>query len=56
MSKEATPLSPCIGICKLDDATGLCDGCGRSLAEIRGWKTYSDEEKRRIMALLKQRG
>jgi len=29
--------SPCTGICKLDDATGWCLGCGRSGDEIAGW-------------------
>lgn len=55
MSRESNPLSPCIGICKLDDSTGLCTGCRRSVAEIKGWRNYSDDEKRRIMAQLGQR-
>ena len=33
--------SPCTGICKLDDATGWCFGCGRSDAEIADWRVYA---------------
>lgn len=32
-----TVTSPCTGICKLDDTTGWCLGCGRSGDEIGGW-------------------
>jgi predicted Fe-S protein YdhL (DUF1289 family) len=33
-----TTASPCVGICKLDDATGWCLGCGRSGTEIADWR------------------
>ena len=29
--------SPCISVCRINAATGLCDGCYRSLREISGW-------------------
>lgn len=32
-----TSAGPCVGICKLDDATGWCFGCGRSGTEIADW-------------------
>jgi predicted Fe-S protein YdhL (DUF1289 family) len=41
--------SPCIKICVMDAATGLCAGCGRSLEEIAGWAGMTDQERRRIM-------
>jgi uncharacterized protein len=44
--------TPCINICLLDDATGLCVGCGRSIDEIARWSAMSDRERRDIMALL----
>src|ERR1700755_2918381 len=44
--------SPCEKICIVDPASGLCRGCGRSLAEIERWTAYSDVERRRIMAEL----
>ncbi len=33
-----TITSPCTGICKLDDTTGWCLGCGRSGDEIAEWR------------------
>lgn len=30
-------LSPCVSVCRMDDASGLCLGCLRSLAEIADW-------------------
>ncbi|HWT57450.1 MAG TPA: DUF1289 domain-containing protein [Rhizobium sp.] len=47
--------TPCIHICSLVSATGFCAGCGRTLQEIGGWVSYSDIERRRIMALLPAR-
>ena len=47
--------SPCVKICDIDRPTGLCCGCGRSLAEIAGWSSLSSAERRRIMAELPAR-
>jgi uncharacterized protein len=47
--------SPCNKICVVDPATGLCVGCGRTLAEIGGWIGFTPEERRRIMAELPAR-
>jgi len=52
---EDTP-SPCIGVCKLDEITGLCNGCRRNLDEIKGWKNYGEEEKRQVLARIDKRG
>mgnify|MGYP001323606374 CR=1 FL=1 len=35
--------SPCVSICKLKD--DLCIGCGRSLDEIRKWKSMKRPER-----------
>jgi len=48
-------LSPCIKICVIAPATGLCSGCGRTLDEIARWGAMSEAERARIMALLPQR-
>jgi predicted Fe-S protein YdhL (DUF1289 family) len=48
-------ISPCEKICVVDPASGLCRGCGRSLAEIGSWMSYSDVERSRVMAELPQR-
>jgi predicted Fe-S protein YdhL (DUF1289 family) len=47
--------SPCVKICVLDAAAGLCRGCGRTLSEIERWTRMTDAERTRIMAELPSR-
>ncbi|MET0193529.1 MAG: DUF1289 domain-containing protein [Hyphomicrobiaceae bacterium] len=47
--------SPCIKVCVIDPATGLCAGCLRSRGEIAAWTAMTDTERRRIMAELPAR-
>jgi predicted Fe-S protein YdhL (DUF1289 family) len=47
--------TPCEQICIVDQPSGLCRGCGRSLAEIGRWTAYSDGERSRIMLELPRR-
>ena len=47
--------SPCIGICKIGKATGLCKGCLRSKQEIKGWKTLSKSERRDVLEAIVER-
>ncbi|PTM38668.1 DUF1289 domain-containing protein [Bosea sp. 124] len=47
--------SPCIKACLLDPASKLCEGCGRSLAEIARWGSMSEAERLAIMAGLAER-
>lgn len=47
--------SPCILVCSIDMNTGYCFGCGRTGDEIGGWTTYTDAERRAIMATLPAR-
>lgn len=47
--------SPCIGICRLDPETGLCEGCLRSGGEIAAWPFASDAERLAIVQRLRQR-
>ena len=44
-------MSPCIGICTLDPATDICEGCGRTIDEIAEWSAASDARRREILAL-----
>jgi uncharacterized protein len=48
-------VSPCINICRMDDATGWCVGCGRTIDEIVRWGTTSDEDRDAVMAVLPER-
>lgn len=47
--------SPCIGICKLDDATGYCLGCGRTGAEVGDWMAMSESQRDAVWAVLPRR-
>jgi predicted Fe-S protein YdhL (DUF1289 family) len=47
--------SPCIQVCILDPATGLCEGCGRTLDEIGRWGRMSEAERRAVMDALEER-
>jgi predicted Fe-S protein YdhL (DUF1289 family) len=42
--------SPCVSVCQMDATTGYCEGCLRSLDEIRLWSVYSDQEKKAVWA------
>jgi predicted Fe-S protein YdhL (DUF1289 family) len=44
------PISPCIGVCILDPASGFCRGCYRTIREIAGWLDLTPEEKHRVVA------
>jgi predicted Fe-S protein YdhL (DUF1289 family) len=47
--------TPCINVCSIDQAIGLCVGCGRTLQEIGDWITLSDDERNRLMLILPTR-
>jgi predicted Fe-S protein YdhL (DUF1289 family) len=47
--------SPCIQVCVVDVRSGLCSGCGRTLAEIASWGSLTPAERRKIMDLLPAR-
>ncbi len=47
--------SPCIKICTYDPDSGLCRGCGRTLDEIGGWFSMTDQERRAVMEALPKR-
>lgn len=47
--------SPCVSVCRLDPASGLCVGCLRTLDEIAAWGTLADGAKRAIWNDLEQR-
>jgi len=47
--------SPCINICRMDAATGWCEGCQRTLQEIATWSGLSDVDKRAVWRALPAR-
>ena len=47
--------SPCVKVCVIHEATGLCVGCRRTLPEIAGWGMMTPDDRRAVMATLKDR-
>lgn len=48
--------SPCISICQMNAATGLCDGCLRTIGEIAAWGGMTEAQRRECWQQLRQRG
>ena len=45
-----TPVaSPCISVCRMDEAIGLCSGCLRTLDEIAAWSVLDDDARRDVL-------
>jgi uncharacterized protein len=40
--------SPCISVCVIDERTGLCTGCQRTLDEIAAWSVLDDTDRRAV--------
>lgn len=47
--------SPCVSVCRMDEATGWCLGCARTIDEIAAWGLLDDDDKREVWAVLPQR-
>jgi uncharacterized protein len=50
--RRGSVVSPCVGVCRLEPATGICLGCGRTIAEIAAWSGLSPRERAAILARL----
>ena len=48
---DSAVASPCTNVCRMD-ARGRCVGCLRTLDEIAGWSTLSDDEKLAVLDAL----
>ena len=47
--------SPCISVCQIDRATGLCIGCARTGREIGDWVVMTEADRLALMAILPRR-
>jgi predicted Fe-S protein YdhL (DUF1289 family) len=47
--------SPCISVCRMSEIQTWCEGCYRSIEEIRQWSTASDADKKLIWARIEAR-
>jgi len=53
-SDEVIP-SPCISVCRMSEDRSHCEGCFRTIPEIRAWALADSTERRVIWARLAQR-
>ena len=53
-SDEVVP-SPCISVCRLTDDRTRCEGCFRTIDEIRAWSGADSAQRRAIWVTLLQR-
>ena len=55
----ATPLrahhTPCINVCVLDERSGFCLGCARTIDEIAAWSSLNDAARDAIWNRLPDR-
>ncbi|WP_251140543.1 DUF1289 domain-containing protein [Rhodoferax sp. U11-2br] len=47
--------SPCLSVCQMDEDTALCQGCLRTLDEIRVWGNADSQQRLTIWANIEAR-
>jgi predicted Fe-S protein YdhL (DUF1289 family) len=47
--------SPCINVCRMDEDTGLCLGCFRTIEEIAIWSRATNEQRLRVLLAVERR-
>lgn len=47
--------SPCINVCRMDEQTGLCLGCLRTIEEIALWGRASTDQRLQILLAIEHR-
>jgi predicted Fe-S protein YdhL (DUF1289 family) len=47
--------SPCINVCRMDEHTGWCLGCFRTIEEIAVWSGASDAQRLRVLLAVERR-
>jgi predicted Fe-S protein YdhL (DUF1289 family) len=47
--------SPCVNVCQMDESTGWCRGCLRTIDEIALWGSLPDDAKREVLGQLRRR-
>ena len=47
--------SPCADVCAIDDDTGWCLGCGRSMQEIATWANMGDDARTKVLGEIEGR-
>lgn len=52
---ESAVASPCINVCKMSEAAGVCEGCLRTLDEIAAWGSLDDAAKLQVWRQIRVR-
>lgn len=52
---EIPVASPCVGVCRLDPLTKLCQGCFRTGEEIGLWRDADDRWRRSLLERIARR-
>jgi uncharacterized protein len=47
--------SPCVNVCRMSPTSGLCEGCWRTLEELRAWAKSDDAAKLAIWGQVEAR-
>lgn len=47
--------SPCVDVCRMNAATGWCEGCFRTIDEIAAWSSADAAEKRDVLRRVEAR-
>ena len=47
--------SPCTSVCRMNPATGYCEGCFRTIPEITEWSRADDARRLEILAAVASR-
>ena len=47
--------SPCVNVCRMDAATGWCEGCLRTIDEIADWASMPDARRLEVWRQLRLR-
>jgi len=55
VTEDARIESPCVRDCRVDQVTGYCVGCFRTLKEISYWASYTDDQRQRVMTFITAR-
>ena len=54
-NNEEEVQSPCIGVCSMDESTGFCHGCYRTIEEIKGWWELDNAAKAAVVQAAAER-
>lgn len=55
MTSEVEIQSPCIGVCSMNENTGYCYGCYRTIEEIQQWWDLNNQQKQAVVAKASER-